>query len=227
MLDVKRKVAVRSNRELTAPLLCGECERRIKRYDDAASYAALQRGGDFPLIDSTRLGGPTGGSQLVYAGLRDSEGVLKFAYSLFWRAAEYNKAVDERQRVPVDMGAWQEPVRCYLLEKGPEPREAAVMLQAFHFPKMSVLNCTDHVPRVSRPRGTSFHVNICLIHGVEFSLFLGSGIPFGDGVVFRDPTWTFLLRPFEEWAYFDKLGDAIMASREIGKVWTYPPGAFV
>lgn len=180
-------IATRSNAERSIPLLCEECEARVKVFNDAAAEVTLQLDDTFPLADQTAVLDNRFRSCLHPKRLE----LQRFVYSLFWRAAAYNRVASAHHKLPVEMESIYEEVREHLLSAAPEPEAALVTLTAFTVePQESakVMAFNDHATRLSRPEAGLAH--LCFLHGVEFVMIVSSG---GRALPrcysFREPTF--------------------------------------
>ena len=111
-----------TSEQLTEYMLCGDCEKRIKRWEDHLADCALQSDGSFPMF--SQLQGMLSSSDLGWvdiSGLRAND-IARLGASLFWRASACSK-------FQADLGAQAEEFRQFLLDDGqPFPKNARLCI---------------------------------------------------------------------------------------------------
>jgi hypothetical protein len=137
-----RTQAIPNPGQVTAPLLCGECEQRFNRNgeDEVLRWIAPKaKKGKSPLADALRN---VTSVQIepdlnFYSGTDLGLSPEKFAYfalSLVWRASAYDWTLPDGSRsTRLDLKEFAEPVRMFLAEEAPFPEQV----------HLAITVCTD------------------------------------------------------------------------------------
>lgn len=175
---VTAKFSVATSLQMVDFLLCSECEKRFNRLGENYTLKQMNYRGTFPLLDRLRVYHPPDFSRAegVYSGPAvgvDTEKLAYFALSVVWRSAVH-KWEGPRGHIPdpVNLGAFQEPIRKYLLGETGFPADVRVVVTA----------CTDWVSQSvwytpTHRRGTPNAAIVFLICGIHFMVFLGKTNP--------------------------------------------------
>ena len=165
-----------SPRQITAHLLCADCESRFNEKGEKWVLQNCCRRGSFPLRTMLSAAAPRQteeGAKLYYAAdvaAIDVTSIVFFAMSVFWRAAVHDWKIDLSGK-PIPLGPFEKAIRLYLMGEAGFPNDCALW--------------------VSLPEGTSFmafispyckklpecHVFKFVIPGILFNLFLGKRVP--------------------------------------------------
>lgn len=153
---------LQSSAQLSDYLLCSDCEQRFGKNGEAWVLKNVPRNyrEKFPILDTLNAETPLlvdGGTKL-YAGAKvkslDMEKMVYFAMSVFWRGAVHKWTSSLRSEAPdVHLGAYEEPIRQFLLGTSPLPDDVAIWVLVC--PNGSVLNAMlapweAHLPECSR-----------------------------------------------------------------------------
>ena len=173
------KAAVQTSRQITASLLCGDCEGRLsKNGENWVLKHCLKRDGSFPLAAILRATPPDVSSSRSHTKIYRAAGIAEinvdalgyFAASMFWRGSIHGWNHDGS--VPVGLGAYQEPFRRYLLSEEPFPRHCAMWVVVRE--RSDILRLT-YLP-IGRRAG-DFYVHKFPMPGLGFTLLVGKRIP--------------------------------------------------
>lgn len=170
------------------PLLCPECERRFDQNGESEvlRWIAPKAVKRFPLHERLRLALPReveDHSVSRFAGVEIGLNMDKFAYfalSVVWRSAAHKWVLPDGTVLrPVRIGAFEEPIRTYLLGKAPLPLDtAAIVIVCSDI----VIVCSDKEARETWTT-PSIHVEaMCLnfrflVRGVFFRVMMGRHLP--------------------------------------------------
>jgi hypothetical protein len=202
---VTPKLASTTSWQVTARLLCHQCEEQFSRRGERYVLAQCARGQQgFPLRESLHkltsvhtevVGTKTYGVYEVGSTLGEHvEEYMYFAASVFWRACA-RKWVREWQKF--SLGAdYQEQFRLYLLGQGGWPKHAQLVV---HVSSDEIVDFA--IDPISLTRGAGTHRCKFYVPGILFILFAGVGVAQPDvgAGVFNGLTGRFMwLCPFKE-----------------------------
>jgi hypothetical protein len=167
------KIILPTSRQISDYLLCGRCEQLFNSNGENYVSKLVYDGADFPLLDkmNVALTMKEERNLLVYSasamGL-DVDKVAYFVLSLFWRASVHSWATIGAQRTSIGLGVHEEPIRKFLLGKGPFPADIAVVVHA----------CSDRASKglIFSPTaaiGSTYVTYSVLVRGVYFRLLTG------------------------------------------------------
>lgn len=171
--------AVQTSKQLTAPLLCWNCEQRFNKLgEDWVLRHCLQKDGQFPLAsilsarpaDVSSSHTPT---RLYYASSIPGIDVSALAYfgaSIFWRGSIHPWNTDGA--IPIKLGPFQEPLRRYLTGEQPFPQECALWATVREGKEIDRLTYPPAGRRVGK-----FHSHRFPMPGLVFILMVGKNIP--------------------------------------------------
>lgn len=163
------------------PLLCHDCEQRFHRQGENWLARQVYNNRNFPLLDRLRAEPPADASAAQFqvpdatpAGI-DSQKLAYFALSVLWRAVFKWRMLDRRNTTAIDLGAYEEPIRQFLLGEAGFPSDVVV----------EVSLCTDEfsqgscVPPSILPQKSprTVHRYSLLARGIKFTIFVGRAIP--------------------------------------------------
>jgi hypothetical protein len=177
---ISRKAAVQTSRQITASLLCGNCEGRLsKNGENWVLRHCLRKDDSFPLSAILRsttpdFFGPRTTTK-IYRTARVAEinvdALAYFAASIFWRGSIHTWNDDGS--VPIRLGPYQERFRRYLLSEGSFPEDCFLWV-VVREPEGSISRLT-YFPIGKRAGG--FHVYKFPMPGLAFTLLVGKSIP--------------------------------------------------
>jgi hypothetical protein len=168
--------AVQTSRQMTASLLCGDCEQLFSRNGERWVLGnCLKRNGTFPLRTLVASQTPVASSpetQVYYAAAIPDVNIPAlsyFALSIFWRGSVHAW----RQRtVHYDLGPFQEKFRQYLVGATSFPTDCALLV---------ALRSGKDIDRLTYPpigsRRDGHHVYKFPMPGLGFSIAVGRNIP--------------------------------------------------
>lgn len=167
------QIILPTSRQVSDYVLCEACEQLFSRNGESYVSKLVYDGTDFPLLDkmSVALTVTEETNLLVYSANAMGLNVGKIAYfalSVFWRASVHSWATIGSQRTSVSLGACEEPIRKFLLGKGPFPADIAVVVHA----------CSDHGSKgliffPTAAIGSTYATYSILVRGVYFRLLTG------------------------------------------------------
>ncbi len=173
---IDRVGAVATSRQITAPLLCSECEQRFSTEGENYVLRECARpGGAFRLRDSLRAMQPAvcDGDVAVFevhdANPVDIESLTYFAISIFWRAAARQWWLSGAWKRPTSLGPYGEPARRFLLGETSLPRDWRIFV---HVWSEEHIDFTSTIPYSEHIEGTRRH-KFC-IPGITFIAFVGN-----------------------------------------------------
>ncbi len=176
-----RRGVSRNARQLKDYVLCHNCEERFN--DNGEAYVSRlmnSRVNLFPLLNRLNVAYPHESSALAgydaYSGSAvgiDTEKIAYFCLSVMWRSSVHRWQIHDKQTTSIDLGAYQEPIRTYLLGKTPYPQDVVVHATA----------CKDRAsqgtfwPPANVPENKSaWRVYSLLTRGIYFRMLVGADI---------------------------------------------------
>jgi len=175
---LSKTTAVQTSRQITAYLLCKDCEQRFnKNGEDWVLKHCLQEDGNFPLasilasrVPDISSSDPT---RVYYASKIPEINISALAYfaaSIFWRGSIYGWNDDGS--IPVKLGPFQEEFRQYLMELKMFPRDCTLLVLVREGKDIDRLTFTPLSERID-----NFHVHKFPMPGLAFTLAVGKNIP--------------------------------------------------
>ena len=109
-----------SEKQVKDYLLCQDCEYLFNKNGEHWVMQQVYNGKDFPLLDRLKLALHVYADPMLqaYAGAAvgiDTGKLAYFALSVLWRAAVHNWAMHDGQTTSISVGAYEEPIRRFLL----------------------------------------------------------------------------------------------------------------
>jgi hypothetical protein len=173
---VNKRKYFTTSRQITAHLLCRDCEQRFNRNGEQWVLANGFRGqGNFRLQSILKSSSPLGRARSqVFAGAElkdvDMDRLCYFGASVFWRAAVHRWQGEER----IDLGPYQEEFRRYLIGTADFPTNAVLVVDVSDAEKpMEGAYC----PIGGRAISAAYHQFTFMLPGILFTLLVGQGIP--------------------------------------------------
>jgi hypothetical protein len=174
---VTRATSVPTSRQVWAYLLCRECEHRFNVGGEQYVMTLVNNGANFPLLERLNVAVPLQeiSTLAMYSGPQMGIHVQELAYfalSVFWRASVHRWRVPHGGIIWHSLGAFEEPIRRYLLGEAGFPADVIV----------SVTACTDRGSQGSfytpcEIRGHAITGFGMLARGIHFRMFVGPAIP--------------------------------------------------
>lgn len=131
--------------QLSAHLLCSECEGRINKFGEGPTLKLIRRADMFPLLDLTKQIEPIRAYRelAVYSGRTigidiDIEALAYYALSLAWRGSVKEWKTLRGQITTASLGAFEEPIRQYLAGEAELPKNVFVAVRV----------CTDEASQL-------------------------------------------------------------------------------
>jgi hypothetical protein len=126
------KIIAPSPRQMSAHLLCEECEHRFKVREDTA-LALMNGKNGFPLLERMKLALTIeqGDKVVTFSGAAmgvDTDALAYFALSLLWRGSVHVWNTLKGQTTSVSLGKYEERIRRYLLGETGLPEGVYVMV---------------------------------------------------------------------------------------------------
>jgi hypothetical protein len=175
------KLITQNPRQLSAHLLCRECEERIAKLGEVPALALISRGGTFPFLNRMMLSAPieTYTELAVYSGRTmgiDIDALVYYALSLAWRGAAKEWKTLKGQTTTASLGSHEEPIRRYLAGEAALPENVFVVLTV----------CTDQAAQlivnapwpVPTPGNAYLQVEM-FVRGLWFVVLAGDAVPQG------------------------------------------------
>ena len=172
------EIALVSDKQIAAPLLCDDCEQRFNKYGECWMLRQVNSEKGFPLLERLKLAIPVITSGLyqyqafscTQTGI-DSDRLAYFVLSVLWRASVKRWTL-LGQVTNVTLAAHEEPVRQYLLGKTGFPADTVV----------HVTVCTDFASQGSvyvpcRVPETPYTTYALLTQGIYFRVLMGEELP--------------------------------------------------
>jgi hypothetical protein len=172
--------AIQTSRQITAHLLCANCERRFNECGENWMIEnCWQRPGEFPLREKLLSTQPLYGSrdEIAYYSATvvdlDVKRMVYFAASVFWRAAVHSWKTGNDQVTRLHLGPFAEPLREYLLG-GCFPVHV-VLLANVGVPADELMNAICSLPYATgHARHHSYRFDV---PGLMFLLEVGRSVP--------------------------------------------------
>lgn len=129
-----RELAKQNSFQMTAPLLCSECEQLFNRNGEAYVLPLIRQESTFPILDRLKLAMEVyrGPEWNIYSGEAvgyDMDKIAYFGLSLLWRAAVHTWTMVDGKTTSVQLHhAHKEDLRRYLLGKTGFPKDCAVVV---------------------------------------------------------------------------------------------------
>lgn len=188
------KSSVQTSRQVTAPLLCGQCEEIFSTRGESWVMKHIYRGNDeWKLRDilapSIRL---REGDRFPAASIPGAnyDALTYFAASMFWRATAHKWSFGSEEVTGINLGPrYESEFRRYLLGRGGFPLNAALVVAVSNLNAPAMLAYPPHGKTAGR-----YHQYMFYIPGIRFHLFLGAAIPtrFREACIVRSPQhWIF------------------------------------
>ncbi len=170
-------VVVPTSKQLQDYLLCDGCERRFSEHGEKWIARQVYNGRDFPLLDRLNVAIPLHASPglQIFSGADvgiDTGKLAYFALSVMWRASVHRWLMPDGMTTSIDLGAYQEPIRRFLLGESEFPAHVVVAVTA----------CTDWLSQAkvfppSAVRENPHTAFSLLVRGIGFRVLVGSGLP--------------------------------------------------
>jgi len=163
-------------------LLCESCEGRFSKLGEKWVLANLPKkyGDPYPLQDAlapllpTSWGNRWERYNVSGVSAFDLEKLIYLGMSIFWRGAVHHWKTNAGQEAPhVDLGAYEEPIRRFLLGTGPFPEN--MLLDIDVWPYKKVLHLL--YPVITEPLSTDVSRYWFHVPGLQFYLFVGTNLP--------------------------------------------------
>lgn len=173
------RTAVQTSRQMTAPLLCRDCEQLLSKHGEHWVLShCLRQDGSFPMASILASRDPdvfsdTTTTRVYYAARIpeiDVSALAYFAASIFWRGSIH--PWNEDGSIPVRLGPFQERFRQYLLDQEAFPKDCCLLLAVREGKEIDRLT---YAP-IGKREG-NLHVYKFPMPGFGFSLAVSKNIP--------------------------------------------------
>jgi hypothetical protein len=171
------EVSLATSRQIKDYVLCNECEQRFSSTGESWVLANMARTDGFPLQELLLNARPMTANEdfAIFSGATipdvKMDSLVYFAMSIFWRAAVHKWRTVSRPIGIIDLGAYQEPIRLFLL--GADfPSNVVILVSVWPNQEVPLMAYT---PRKGDALG--YEAFNFLIPGIEFRLLLGERIP--------------------------------------------------
>jgi hypothetical protein len=173
------KLALTSARQIHDYVLCGDCEQRLNKNGEDYAVSQMRGKRGFPLLERLQVAMPMASAETVrsYDGAAigvNTEKLAYFALSVVWRAGAYKwrNLYSDQRTYSIDLGAFLEPMRQYLLGTAPFPSSITVNVQVASDTRSQ---CSAYSP--SWAAGTRYPVIGFLACGIHFAVAMGNPLP--------------------------------------------------
>lgn len=180
-LLVTARVALQTSRQMTAPLLCSECEQLLNAKGERHTIRVMSNSKGFLLLDivqrmaSAAAAGGVTAYRCSNSPEVDTGALAHFALGLLWKASIHTWAPAAGVQANVHLGPYQEPIRAYLRSEAVFPANVIV----------KVTLCTDgesqlvmYGPTFGDAKGSkTYNYYEMLAGGINFGVCVGAGIP--------------------------------------------------
>jgi len=170
------RIAVPTSKQITAELLCDDCEKRLSDNGENWVLQHCPRRGNFKLasiLDAESPSETSSDTKVYLAGHIPQIDVAALAYfgtSVFWRGSIH--AWNDNGSIPVSLGPFAESFRRYLLGEEPFPTHAALWVAVREKSQVERLTFAPVGGRAG-----NFHSHRFPMPGFGFTLFTGKNIP--------------------------------------------------
>jgi hypothetical protein len=167
--------------QFRAYAFCDECEGRLSKNGEGWVLGRVPHDydGPMPLQDALKAIKPAikGKDVILFDVSRspafDLTKLIYFGISIFWRGAAREWKTTAGEVAPqVDLGAFEELLRLFLLEKGPLPKEVVLTIDIWPYEKALQVSYPPIASPIPECNRYWFH-----IPGLVFSLYVGPNIP--------------------------------------------------
>ena len=129
------KVVMGTQRQLWAHLLCRECEARLNKFGETPVLKLLDTGSGFRLLERMHLALELKieSNTVSFSGSAmgvDTDALAYFALGILWKGSVNKWSTVEGQTTSISLGAFEEPIRKYLLGEGGFPPDVYVLVGA-------------------------------------------------------------------------------------------------
>lgn len=180
-LLVTGKASFRTSRQMTAKLLCSECEQLLSAKGERYTIRVMSNRRGFLLLETVQRLTPAVGRSEVAAYKCantlsvDTGALAHFALGLLWKASIHTWAPAAGVLTDVHLGPYQEVIRGYLRGEAGFPSNVVVKITL----------CTDresqlimYAPTLGDAKGSKkFNYYEILAGGINFGILIGAGIP--------------------------------------------------
>jgi hypothetical protein len=187
-----------SDKEITAPVLCGGCEDHLNKHGENWLIPKLAKDQRFPFYDLvTKQTGVPIGNEIRYSCRGDQIGVRKltnFAIGVFWKASAHWWHMPGPYPL-IELGKYREEFRLFLRREAEFPKHAALMVLI-----MPPHKSTEGFNLPDLRRRKPFHQYVFVVPGIIFMLCVGRGLDAERKAecFFSDPAHPILLGDFQE-----------------------------
>jgi len=175
-------IAKQTSNQASDHVLCRKCEERFNVRGEEWLHTRVATPDGFPIQQILKAAEPkvSGEKIALYAGAEIPElGMDQLAYfglSIFWRSSvrawpDPNRR--GRKMLGINLGPHEEPLRLFLLDKGPFPETATIIVSVWPYDKQPPL--AFQTP-VSANKG-AFHSHMFYVHGIDFKFVAGKALP--------------------------------------------------
>jgi hypothetical protein len=178
---ITANIAIKSSREVKAPLLCDDCEKRFNVRGEDWVLRNCLREAAFPLQETLIREQPlhvdSHANFAVFPGTAVSgvsiEHLSYFAASVFWRAGAREWGVDKGKPLRLQLGPYAEELRRFLVDEAPFPRDAVLLVAVAQ--KRELENFSTLPVLVGH--NALFRSYWFKVPGITFRLLVGRGLP--------------------------------------------------
>ena len=216
---IQNGIALQTSRQMSARLLCAECEQAFNRGGENWVLRNCYRGkGVFPLLELLTDEFSPGGPKLPDVHMLDQatavevEQLTYFGASVFWRAAARSWAFLRGKPVRLSLGPYEERFRQFLL--GTEIFPAGVCLFVILVTD-TTYDSTLYPPQELERRDT-YRCYQFKIPGLFFQAVVGSRIPNGLRIISTHPGRCIHLTRGQRW--YDAMRGVVRSSRNKGSL---------
>jgi hypothetical protein len=175
-------VAKQTSNQASDHVLCRNCEERFNVRGEEWLHTRVATPDGFPIQQILKAAEPkvSGEKIALYAGAEipelDMDQIAYFGLSIFWRSSAHawpDPNRPGRKMLGINLGPYEEPLRLFLVDKGPFPETANIIVSVWPYDKQPPL--AFHTP-VSANKG-AFRSHMFYVPGIDFKFVAGKTLP--------------------------------------------------
>jgi hypothetical protein len=175
-------VAKQTSNQARDHVLCRNCEERFNVRGEQWFHTRVATPDGFPIRQILKAAEPkvSGEEIALYAGAEipelDMDQIAYFGLRIFWRSSAHawpDPNRPGRKMLGINLGPYEEPLRVFLVDKGPFPETANTIVSVWPYDKQPPL--AFQTP-VSANKG-AFHSHMFYVPGIDFKFVAGKALP--------------------------------------------------
>ncbi|MGA8143888.1 MAG: hypothetical protein WB987_08385 [Candidatus Acidiferrales bacterium] len=175
-------VAKQTSNQASDHVLCHNCEERFNVRGEEWLHTRVATPDGFAIQQILKAAEPkvSGEKLALYAGAEipalDMDQLAYFGLSVFWRSSAHawpDPNQPGRKMLGINLGPYEESLRLFLLDKGPFPKTASIIVSVWPYDKQPPI--AFNTP-VSANKG-AFHSHMFYVPGIDFKFVAGKALP--------------------------------------------------